>query len=100
MNDARAALPYPVAVEPPRSNRAATSDCAGLSPMAWRCQLKVGDAVAVYCNTVRYPDNVVTSAPETFVTIGRHKGKLNFNRRTGKLSTRRPLAHLFRIEKP
>lgn len=96
MNDARPAFPRePRNLEQPRSQVTGRA-----SPLAWRLQLKVGDPVAVYCNTVRYPDNVVTSAPETFVTIGKHKGKLNFNRRTGKLSTRRPLAHLFRIEQP
>jgi hypothetical protein len=71
-----------------------------MSPMEWRRGLKVGDTVAVYCGSVRYPDAVVTSAPETFVTIGKYRGRLNFNRRTGKLSTRRPLAHLFRIQQP
>lgn len=62
--------------------------------------LKVGDTVAVYCGSIRYPDAIVTSAPETFISIGQRRGKMNFNRRTGKLSTRRPMAHLFRIERP
>ena len=68
--------------------------------MQWRRSLKVGDAVAVYCGSVRYPDSEVTSAPESFVTVGKYRGKLSFNRRTGKLATRRPMAHMFRIEQP
>ena len=45
-------------------------------------------------------DGVGLRPTESFVTIGRYKGRLNFNRRTGKLATRRPLAHMFRIEQP
>lgn len=99
MNDARHTFLTPVVTEPVQTD-VATSDVAGLSPMAWRRLLKVGDAVAVYCGSIRYPDATVTSAPETFISIGQRRGKMNFNRRTGKLSTRRPLAHLFRIERP
>lgn len=71
-----------------------------MSPMEWRRGLKVGDRVRVFCGSIEMKDDIVTSAPETFVTIGKYKGKLNFNRRTGKLAARRPMAHLFRIEQP
>lgn len=97
MTDARPTRPTPV---PSERNQTPAHAMGRASPMEWRRLLKVGDPVAVYCGSIRYPDSVVTSAPETFVTIGKYKGRLNFNRRTGKLATRRPLAHLFRIEAP
>jgi len=74
---------------------------ARLSPADWRCQLKVGDKVRVFCGSVCLKDEeVVTSAPESFVTVGKFRGKLSFNRVTGKLCGKRPMAHLFRIEQP
>jgi hypothetical protein len=63
----------------------------------WLRSLKVGDTVSVYCGSVRYPDSIVTSAPETMITIGKYRGKMNFNRRDGTLSGKKPMGHLYRI---
>jgi hypothetical protein len=42
----------------------------------------------------------VTSAPRTFVSIGRYAKKVNFSRDDGTMCGKRPMSHLFRIEQP
>jgi hypothetical protein len=68
--------------------------------LRWLAALKVGDSVAVYCGSNRLQVATVTSAPRTFVTIGKHAKKTSFRRKTGRICGRRPMSHLFRIERP
>jgi hypothetical protein len=83
---------------PDKSRRAVVA--IHMSELEWRRSLKVGDTVAVFCASRRFEDGVVTSAPATRITIGKYAGRMSFDRATGKLCGKRPLAHLFRIGRP
>ena len=99
MNDARPRTPRAI------SNRdetrpQVTGAVLSMTRDEWLQQLRECDQVAVYCNGSRIEVATITSAPRTFVTIGRHKTKASFRRRDGKLVGSKPLGHLFRIEQP
>jgi hypothetical protein len=64
----------------------------------WLKQLRPLDEVAVYCGSQMIQVATVTSAPRTFVTIGKYAKKANFSRHDGTMCGHRPMAHLFRIE--
>ena len=66
----------------------------------WLKQLRPLDQVAVYCGSQLIEVATVTSAPRTFVTIGKHAKKANFSRDDGQMCGKRPMGHLFRIEQP
>lgn len=66
----------------------------------WLAQLRPHDEVAVYVGSQRIEVAKVTSAPRTFVTIGKYAGKARFSRDDGKMCGKLPMGHLFRIEKP
>lgn len=66
----------------------------------WLKQLRPLDEVAVYCGSHRIEVLTVTSAPRTFVTIGKYAKKANFSRDDGSMCGHKPMAHLFRIEQP
>jgi hypothetical protein len=66
----------------------------------WLKQLRPLDQVAVYCGSQRIEVATVTSAPRTFVTIGKYTRKANFSRQDGQMCGSRPMGHLFRIEQP
>lgn len=68
--------------------------------LRWLSQLKIGDTVAVYIGSERKADAVVTSAPRTIVTIGKHANRRSFRRSDGMLASKMYRRHLFRIEQP
>lgn len=66
----------------------------------WLQQIKVGDIVACYFGTQLMGTEVVTSAPRTFVTTGRHARKVNWSRENGYMAGGKPMGIWFHIEKP
>jgi len=68
--------------------------------LAWLSQLKVGDPVRVFIGSQAKEVQTVTSAPKTFVTIGKYGKAMRFNRKDGIVCGKRPLKNLFRIEPP
>jgi hypothetical protein len=99
VNDARASALYPVTSE--REQTPSQVTCAGSSARKeWLAQLRPLDQVAVYCGSRLIEVVTVTSAPRTFVTIGKYNRKANFSRDDGQMCGHRPMGHLFRIEQP
>jgi hypothetical protein len=66
----------------------------------WLQQIRPNDVVAVYFGVSRMGDEVVTSAPRTFVTVGKYRRKVSFSRKDGCMAGKRPMARWFHIEPP
>jgi hypothetical protein len=66
----------------------------------WIVNVKVGDTVAVWIAGERKADEIVTSATDTLIAIGRYRGRKNFRRRDGRICGKMPLRHLIYIGRP
>lgn len=66
----------------------------------WLASLKVGDIVACYFDSNRMQDEVITSAPKSFVSVGKYSKRVNFRRSDGCMCGTKPLGRRFRIERP
>jgi hypothetical protein len=66
----------------------------------WLKQLRPLDEVAVYCGSHMIQVATVTSAPRTFVTVGKYRRKVSFSRKDGCMAGKRPMARWFHIEPP
>lgn len=66
----------------------------------WLEGIKVGDTVACYFDSARMQDERVTSAPASFVSVGKYSKRVNFRRSDGCMCGSKPLSGRFRIERP
>jgi len=66
----------------------------------WLLRLEVGSLVAIYIGSNHAGNEVITSANDKYVTIGKHGRAKRFNRKTGVLCGAKAMKHLFRIEQP
>lgn len=66
----------------------------------WLAQIRVHDIVAVYFGTQLMGNEVVTSAPRTFITTGKHARKVSFARDDGYMCGGKPMGTWFHIERP
>lgn len=64
----------------------------------WLDSIKVGDTVYVFIGRQCKGAHLVTSAPRSMITIGKHAKKMSFRRSDGLMAGRKPMGHLFRIE--
>jgi hypothetical protein len=71
-----------------------------MSHMEWLRQLRPLDHVAVHIGASRVEVAQVTSTSRTLITIGKYAKRTNFSRSTGMMCGRKPMGHLFRIERP
>lgn len=99
MNDVRPRAPLPRALGTFKQTRAQATG-ADLSHMEWLRQVRVHDAVAVYFGESFMGNEAVTSAPRSFITIGKHSHRISFNRSTGRMTGSKPMGRWFRIERP
>jgi hypothetical protein len=67
---------------------------------AWLASLKVGDLVACYFDSNRMQTERVTSAPASFVSVGKYSKRVNFRRSDGCMCGTKPMSKRFRIERP
>jgi hypothetical protein len=86
----------PVNTEPPTDS--ATSDGTGLSRADWLSRLRVRHRVAVYFDSRLMCVEAITSAPRSFVTIGRNAKRVNFRRSDGCMCGSKPMGGRFHIE--
>jgi hypothetical protein len=76
--------------------------CAGpaLTRREWLDGLRVGDIVACYFDSNRMQNERITSAPKSFVSVGKYSRRVNFRRSDGCMCGAKPLSQRFRIERP
>jgi hypothetical protein len=65
----------------------------------WLQQIRTNDLVAVYFGSQHMSNEVVTSAPRTLVTVGKHARKVSFSRADGYMAGGKPMARWFHIER-
>lgn len=66
----------------------------------WLAQIREDDMVAVYFDSTRMNVEQVTSAPRTFISVGKHAKRVNFRRDTGRMTGCKSMCSRFHIERP